>query len=257
MNFPTRTTKAHGSILGMLFLAGTLSLTVPADASNGNREGNAPSEDEGQRGIELAAPDEELVGTLPIFFDPDTGMPMPGQPEDPGAEPDDEPEDPDQPAGGGGLLGPDLPDVVGAPRLFLYGPYHLLALHYDAFDPQHSGSFHMDLSNPTMSYLVLDGSSSFCVSADLFTIGGIETGLLIGSDELDPVLGCVSYLGQMSRPILMDGASKKDFPVAELAEYGFLLDSVSLFTRSTINGRSMMTVKGAADDMVHVSYLRL
>lgn len=184
-------------------------------------------------------------------------MPVPGEPEDPEAEPGDEPDDPEQPAGGGGLLGPDLPDVVGAPRLFLYGPYHLLALHYDAFDAQHTGQFHTDLSNPANSYLVLEGSSSFCVPVDLFTVGGIETGLLIGSDELDPVLGCVSYLGQLSRPILMDGASKKDFPVAELAEYGFLLDSVSLFTRSTINGRSFMTVKGASDDMVQVTYQRL
>ena len=253
MNILTRTTQAHGSILAMLFVAGALSLAVPADAAwNGDRSGNSTTEEDADR-VEVGAPDEELVGTLPIYFDPDSGMPMPEEPEDPGAEPDDEPDDPEPPAGGGGLLGPDLPPVVGAPRLFLYGPFNLLALHRDSFDSHLSGEIHMDLSNPNNAYLVFEGSTSFTVSEDLFTLSGIETGLLIGEDELDPVLGCVGYLGQLSRPIQMDRATKKDFPIAALAEYGFLLDGVKLFTRSTLNGRSLMTVKSSGNE-VQVTY---
>jgi len=249
MNILTRTTQAHGSILAMLFVAGALSLAVPADAaSNDDRSGNSTTEEDADR-VEVGAPDEELVGTLPIFFDPDSGMPMPEGPEDPGAEPDD----PEPPAGGGGLLGPDLPPVVGAPRLFLYGPYHLLALHRDSFDSRQSGEIHMDLSNPSNAYLVIEGSASFTVSEDLFTLSGIETGVLIGEDELDPVLGCVGYLGQMSRPFQMDRATKKDFPIAALAESGFLLDGVKLFTRSTLNGRTLMSVKSSGNE-VQVTY---
>jgi hypothetical protein len=248
MNILTRTTQAHGSILAMLFVAGALSLAVPADATpNDSRSGSSATEDDDR--VEVGAPDEELVGTLPIFFDPDSGMPMPEEPEEPEAEPDDEPDDPEPPAGGGGLLGPDLPAVQGAPRLFLYGPYHLLALHREAFDTNQTGVMHTDLSNPNNAYLVFEGSTSFIVPEDLFTLSGIETGLLIGDDELDPVLGCVSYLGQMSRPTLLDRASKKDFPVAALAEYGFLLDGVSLFTRSTLHGRSLMNVKSSGNQV--------
>ncbi|MCA8978817.1 MAG: hypothetical protein H6831_09905 [Planctomycetes bacterium] len=250
MNSLTRTTIAHGSILGVLLVAGALSLTVPADAADGSRD---------DQRIEASAPDDELVGTLPIF-DPDSGMPLPGEPEDPAAEPDEDPEDPavpDPAPGGGGLLGPDLPDVVGAPRLFLYGPFNLLALNYDAFDPQHTGTFHTDLTNPANAYLVFSGSAGFTVPTDFFTIDGIQTGLLIGTDELEPVLGCVSYLGQMSKPLLLESGSKKDFPVAELSEYGFLLDGVNLFTRSTINGRGVMTAKSGTGDVVQISYRKL
>lgn len=246
-----RTTKAQIGIQKLLLVAGALSLTLPVLAS---RHGESTPSGEGQGNRSgMLAPDDELVGTLPIFFDPDSGMPIPEQPEDPDGEPDDEPDDPAPPGGGGGLLGPDLPPVLGAPRLFLYGPYHLLALHRSAFDAQQLGVFHSDATNPTNAYLVLPGSCSFEVSEDFFTIHGIETGLLIGANEVAPVMGCVSYLGQLSRPIQMPGATKKDFPIGALAEYGFLLDGVGLLTRSSLFGRSIMSVKGDGD-IVHVTY---
>ena len=236
----TQMNKTLGGIRGMLRMAVVLSSLLPVLALAGE-EGASPQP-------QAAAPDDELVGTLPIYFDPGTGMPTPELPEiDPDADPD---------AGGGGsLLPPPVPIVNGAPKLYLYGPHNLLVLHRSAIDSKATGRFEADLANPGHSYLILEGTRRMQLPADLFTDFGFETGLLISGDEVDPVAATVGYLGQYSTPFQLPNKSKKDFPVAALHEYGFLAHGVGLFTFSSLHGRTHMMVKNSGAEHVQITLL--